>query len=118
MIKLVKYLLGKRKYWKPPAQLWSPYNLRSATPEQLRLMTSGRARTPAEAQRVMDKLKVHTAAEAIVLLPRRTVSVRQIMAKQTRKLVLRVLGIPDLPAQSMKPQKDSRLAVTYKTRNV
>lgn len=106
---LRKYVFPRRSAWRAPRQFVDNYDLRNATDEQITVILAGYARSPKEAQILMDKHRVTRASELLPKLPpRRT---RKKPLEQLANIIMRIEG-----ARRGQPQFkiDQRLPIHYR----
>lgn len=94
MRKLLNYFLRrKRRLPNVPRQyIEHVYNFDEATDEQKKLMIAGKARTPKEAQRLLEKFQTRYASVVIDLIPLRKRTFWQIFEDRLKTLVNRMEG--------------------------
>lgn len=118
MRKLLTYFLKRRqKLASVPRQYISEYDVESATPEQLKLMVAGKARTPHEAQRLLDRYETKYAVVVIDLLPVRKKTVWQILFDRLKTLVSRMEGSTTYNPVYRYSKSHSDIEVVYKFRD-
>lgn len=116
MRRVVHYFLKKfRKLPHVPRQYIAEYEVTTANYEQLRLMEAGKARTPQEAQRLLDKYGTKYAAIVIDLLPVRKTSLKQQIYSRLQSLVNRVEGSSrsNPVYRNSKNSSSDRVEITY-----
>lgn len=99
---LRKYIFPQKNRARVPLQFVDDYDITRANHEQKLVMLAGYARSPKEAQRLMDKHKVNTARALLPLLPPRRK--RKNPFSQLAHLVSRIEGArrgayPHVPKQ-------------------
>lgn len=68
---VMKWFYPKRKFKPPLRTIISPYKLQQATEQERLLMLAGAARSPQDAQRLMERYDAQSAGEVIDCLPPR-----------------------------------------------
>jgi hypothetical protein len=106
---LRKYVFPRKGAWRAPRQFVDNYDLRNATKEQTTVILAGYARSPKEAQILMDKHGAEFARDLLPKLPpRRT---RKNPLVQLANVIMRIEG-----ARRGEPQikVDHRLPINYR----
>ena len=108
-----RYFLRRRpRPERLPRQFTYAYDIRDATPDELRLMRRGYARTPLEARILMDREGL-SAAEYLEAHPRPTwwQRVRRYARAQLVRLVMQIEGSTDVrPSYKINPE-DKRVPI-------